>query len=242
MRNKVALVTGGSRGIGRAICIRLAKQGYWVAVGYQSNSAAADEVVGIINSSGGRAIAVCADVSDESAVKSMLNIVHSEFGKVDCLVNNAGIALQGLFQDGTDTDARRVFDVNVFGCFNTARALIPELRGGGAIVNVSSIWGQVGGSCETVYSAAKAAIIGFTKALAKELAPCGVRVNCIAPGVIRSDMTESLGEDTLNALADEIPLGRIGTPEDVAGAVVYLLSEDAAYVTGQVLAINGGMN
>ena len=234
---KTALVTGASGGIGRAIAEKLASQGYTVAVhcnrGIDRAQALAKALSGI---------AVQADLADASQIEAMAQTVADAFGHVDVLVNNAGISVTGLLTDIDAATRRELFGVNVLGAIECARALLPGMirRQAGCIVNISSMWGQVGASCEVDYSAAKAALIGFTKALAQETAPSGIRVNCVAPGVIRTPMLDCYDAQTLDDLAAETPLGRLGTPEDIAGAVAFLCSEDAAFITGQVLGVNGG--
>lgn len=187
--------------------------------------------------------AVQADVADPVQVGRMVDNVLDKFCQLDILICNAGIAQQKLFGDLTDDDWRRMFAVNVDGVFHAVRAALPHFihRKAGRIVTVSSMWGQVGGSCEVAYSAAKAAVIGLTRALAKELGPSGITVNCVSPGVISTEMNAHLDQEALAALAEETPLGAIGTPEDVAEAIWYLSSDAARFVTGQVLAPNGGL-
>ena len=187
--------------------------------------------------------AVQADVADPVQVGRMVDNVLDKFCQLDILICNAGIAQQKLFGDLTDDDWRRMFAVNVDGVFHAVRAALPHFihRKAGRIVTVSSMWGQVGGSCEVAYSAAKAAVIGLTRALAKELGPSGITVNCVSPGVISTEMNAHLDREALAALAEETPLGAIGTPEDVAAAVAFLASEEAGYITGQVLQVDGGM-
>jgi 3-oxoacyl-[acyl-carrier protein] reductase len=230
---KIALVTGASRGIGAACAAALAAAGYSVAVNYHKNREAAERLAAEL---GGRAFG--ADVSDEDDVARMFEAI----GGVDVLVCNAGIALAGLFTD-TARDWRRVIDVNVGGVINCCRAAIPHMisQKSGCIVTVSSMWGVTGASCEAVYSASKAAVIGLTKSLAKELGPSGIRVNCAAPGVIDTGMNDALTDDDLRALKDETPLGVIGAPRDVAALVRFLSSEEARFITGQVVSPTGGL-
>lgn len=241
---KTVLITGASRGIGRATALEFAKNGWQVAVNYNKSETAAKVLCDEITRSGGFAKAYQADVSDNAEVLSMADAVIADFGSIDALVNNAGIALsQGLFTDFTDADAKRIFDTNVFGMMNCSRAVIPHLvnKKSGKIINVSSVWGITGGSCEVIYSASKAAVIGFTKALAKELAPSGICVNCIAPGFIDTDMNSHLTSADIEAFCEDIPLGRTGKAEETAKSVYFLASSDASYITGQVLTVDGGL-
>lgn len=240
---KVALVTGGGRGIGRAIARKLAEQGYDVAVNYQQSRTVAEELVNELRQAGCRAGAYQADVAEPDAVKAMLHAVETELGPVETLVNNAGIALPGgLFQDVDDETWNRAFSVNVGGMRNVIRAVLPHMlhEKRGSIVNLSSIWGLRGASCEVTYACTKAAVVGLTRSLALELAPSHIRVNAVAPGCIDTDMVRSLGRETMDALAQDTPLGRLGTPEDIAAAVAFLAGEDAAFITGQVLTADGG--
>lgn len=240
--NKVALVTGSSRGIGRAVAARLAREGYAVCINYYERRDKAESLVAELTNAGCRAIAVQADVADRAAVNAMVARCERELGAVTLLVNNAGVAGQALFQDVTDELWERYFSVNLNGARHTIQAVLPHMlhEKAGCIVNISSIWGQHGASCEVTYSCTKHAIIGLTRSLAMELAPSGIRVNCVAPGVIDTDMVRVLGDDTLRDLAQQTPLGRLGTPEDIAAAVSYLASEGASFVTGQVLTVDGG--
>ena len=234
---KVVLVTGGSRGIGAAVCRKFAAEGYLVAVNYEKNREKAEALAQEI---GGAAF--CADVSDEKAVDEMFTAIEKKWGTVDALVNNAGISVTGLFQDCDEETWRRLFAVNVGGVFHcTKRALDGMLREqSGAIVNLSSIWGVTGGSCESHYSATKAAIIGYTKALAKELGPSHIRVNAIAPGAVDTEMNGHMTSEDWEAFLEETPLGTVGKPEEIAEAVFFLASEKASYITGAVLNVNGG--
>ena len=240
--NKVALVTGASRGIGRAVATRLAREGYAVCVNYHERQDKAEELVALLAAEGHSAIAVQADVAQRAAVEAMVRRTEEAFGPVTLLVNNAGVAGQALFQDVTDELWERYFAVNLNGARHTIQAVLPHMlhEKAGCIVNISSIWGQHGASCEVTYSCTKHALIGLTRSLAMELAPSHIRVNCVAPGVIDTDMVRVLGEDTLRELAEQTPLGRLGTPEDIAAAVCFLASDEAGFITGQVLASDGG--
>ncbi len=239
----VALVTGASRGIGRAIALQLAEDGYAVAVHCIRSAEEANAVCAQICKGGGHAKSYLCDIADTEAVAEMIHTIQQDLGNITVLINNAGIAQQKLFTDITPVEWHRMMAVHVDGVYNTCHAVLPEMirRHNGVIVNVSSMWGQTGGSCEVHYSTAKAAVIGFTKALAKEVGPSGIRVNCVAPGVIQTDMMAGFNEETLSTLTEETPLCRLGTPEDVAAAVSFLVSDQAGFITGQVLAPNGGM-
>ena len=239
---QVALVTGASRGIGQGIALELARQGWDVCVNYLQRQQAAQETAAIIRDLGQNAAVVRADVADGGAVEAMARQAERELGPISLLVNNAGIAGQMQFQDITDEQWNRYLAVNLGGARNAIRAVLPwmlsEKRG--CIVNISSIWGLRGASCETAYACTKAALIGLTRSLALELAPSGIRVNCVAPGVIDTDMVQVLGRETLRDLAEQTPLGRLGTPEDVAHAVAFFASDRASFLTGQVLGADGG--
>lgn len=239
--NKVALVTGSSRGIGAATAALLARSGWDVCINYIERRDKAEELAAKLEGEGCRVMVCQADVSDAEAVNAMVRKIEATFGPVTLLVNNAGIAKQIQFQDITAEYWRRIFEVNLGGCFNTIQAVLPHMlhEHAGCIINVSSIWGQHGASCESSYSATKHAIIGLSRSLAAELAPTNIRVNCVAPGVIDTDMVKVLGEETLDSLALEvIPLGRLGSPAEIADAILYLAR--AEYVTGQVLGVDGG--
>lgn len=239
---KTAFVTGASRGIGRAIAKKLALSGYAVGINYLKETEKAEELVRELRALGYSAIAVQADVADADAITAAIRTVENTFSPIDLLVNNAGVAQQDLFQYTDATLWRRLFTVNVDGAYHTIQAVLPHMiaEQRGSIVNISSMWGLRGASCEVGYSATKAAIIGLTRSLAMELAPSGIRVNCVAPGVIRTDMVEKLGEETMDALREQTPIGRLGTPEDIANAVCFLAGDEASFITGQVLTADGG--
>ena len=241
---KTVLITGSSRGIGCETAKRFAENGYNVAINYNTGKESAQKLCDEIRAAGGCAQIFGADVSDAVQAEKMVEGVIAEFGGIDVLVNNAGIALQqGLFTDFSVNDAKKVFDTNVFGMMNCARAVIPHMvrQKSGRIINVSSVWGICGGSCEVIYSSAKAAVIGFTKALARELAPSGINVNCVAPGMIDTDMNSHLSKEDVDALCQEVPLGRVGLPGDVAESILFLASKGADYITGQTIVVDGGL-
>lgn len=235
---KVALITGASRGIGAAVARRLRADGCEVVLNYARSRAQAENLAAQL---GGTALQ--ADVSDPAQVKRMVDTVLEKFCQLDILVCAAGVAWQGLTQDMTGEEYRRVMGVDLDGIFYCCQAVLPQMirQRSGRIVTLSSMWGQVGGSCEVAYSAAKAGVIGLTKALAKEVAPSGVTVNCVAPGVIDTDMVRPLGAEALADLAQETPLGRLGTAEEVAGCVSFLCSPAGDFFTGQVISPNGGL-
>lgn len=240
---ETALITGGSRGIGAAIAAALARAGYAVAINYNHSADAAETLAASLRAEGHTAITVQADVSDPAQVAAMFQAVENQLGAVSVLVNNAGIAQQKLFTDLTDADWRRMMGVHLDGAFYCCRAALPAMIRVryGRILNIASMWGQVGGSCEVHYSAAKAGLIGLTKALAKEEGPSGITVNCIAPGVVDTDMMASFSDEDRAALADETPVCRLGSADEVAAAAVFLCSRAAGFITGQVLGVNGGL-
>lgn len=238
---KVVFVTGGAKGIGSAIVKRFIKDGYKVAFTYNNSE---DKAKSLANELGENCKAYKLDITDSNAVNTVIADVENTFGEIFVLVNNSGIAEQALFTDITDEMWHKMIETNLSGAFYCSRAVLKYMinRKCGKIINISSIWGETGGSCEVHYSASKAGFIGMTKALAKEVGLSGITVNCVSPGVILTDMTSHFDEDTMNELKNETPLNKIGTPQDVAGAVSFLASPDADFITGQDLAVNGGMN
>ncbi|MBQ8263988.1 MAG: SDR family oxidoreductase [Oscillospiraceae bacterium] len=240
--DKVALITGASRGIGRAIARRMAKEGYAICINYIEREDKALELKAELEAQGHRAMVYRADVANRTEVEAMVAAVKAELGPISLLVSNAGVAGQCLFQDVKDEMWDRYFDVNVRGAFNCAQAVLPDMihEKAGNIVTISSMWGLRGASCEVVYSATKAALIGLSKSLAMELAPSGIRVNCVAPGVVDTDMLSALPRDVMDSLADMTPMGRLGKPEDIAGAVAFFASAESSFITGQVLTADGG--
>ena len=236
---RCVLISGGDRGIGAAAARAFSRAGYPVAVLYHSNAAAAaaleQELPGCI--------AIQCDVASRPSCEAAFRAAEQALGRVDVLVSNAGIAQQKLFTDLTAEEWQRMLDVNLTGAFNLCQLALPGMirRKTGRILTVSSMWGQTGGSCEVHYSAAKAGLIGLTKALAKEEGPSGITVNCVAPGVIETDMMAAFTAEDKAALAEETPVGRLGTPEEVAKLLVFLAGEDAGYITGQVFGVNGGL-
>ena len=240
---KTAIISGASRGIGRSIAISLAKEGYAVIVGFCQNKDKAQEVCDLIAKDGGIATAYKCDVSKPNEVKAMVEYVKSTYGRIDVVVANAGIGSYGLLIDQSDETILDVINTNLVGCITLCKEAgkVMLSQKSGNIITVSSMWGQVGGSCESVYSATKGGIISFTKAIAKEFALSGVRVNCVAPGFIDTDINNNLSQEDKAAIVEDIPLQRAGTPQDVANAVAWLVSDKASYITGQVIPINGGL-
>ena len=238
------LITGASRGIGAAAARLFAQEGWDVVLNYNTSRDAAEQLAGGLSGLGVRVVPIRADISDPEEAARLVREAEFSLGPLDAIVCNAGVALpQQLLTDTTPEQWRRLMSADLDGMFYVLRAAIPGLvrQKRGAIVTVSSMWGVVGGSCEAPYSAAKAGVIGLTKALARELGPSNIRVNCVAPGVIATDMNGHLTPEDLAALKEETPLGRIGTPEEAAQAIGFLASDRASFITGQVLSVDGGM-
>lgn len=240
---KYALITGASRGIGAAAAREFARRGWGVAIHYHTGQEAAENLAAELRACNVPVMTVQADVANGEEVRKMVDNVLEKFCQLDILVCNAGRSHIGLLSDIDEETWRALFGVNVDGVYHCCKAVLPHFihRKSGSIVTVSSMWGQVGASCEAAYSATKGAVIALTKALAKELGPSGIRVNCVAPGTIDTEMNRHLSPEDLAALAEETPLERIGQPEEVARAIAFLASEEASFITGQVLAPNGGM-
>ncbi len=243
LRGKVAIVTGASRGIGKGIAIELAKAGATVVINYKSNDKAAEETLAVIRELGVYALKIKGDVSDYEFSRQMIETIVEKLGKIDILINNAGVSKVGLFMDATPEEWDSIVNVNLKGTINCSHSAVKEMikQKSGSIINISSMWGNVGASCEVIYSASKGAINTFTKALAKELAPSNIRVNAIAPGVIDTEMNDWLSNDDREALVQEIPMMKFGEVQDVGMLVTFLASENSKYITGQVITIDGGM-
>ncbi len=235
---KNVLVTGGSRGIGKAIVYKFAQNEYNVILNYNTSETAAIEIANAFPN-----VTMCkADVSNREEVSEMFSFIKNKFGHIDILINNAGVSSTGLFQDVTLEEWNRLMGVNLNGVFNCTQEALPEMiaRKSGKIINISSVWGMVGASNEVAYSTSKAAVIGMTKALAKEVGPSNICVNCIAPGIIMTDMVSDYTLEEFDEITSQIPLGKIGSTTDIASLALFLASNDANYITGQVISPNGG--
>ena len=239
---KTAIITGAAGGIGSAIAAALAQKQYNVVLHYNQSEEKAEKLCEHLMSQGFPAVTFAAELGDSAQADALIAFAHTHFGSADVLVNNAGIAQQKLFTDITDADFARMMSANVTSVFNCCRAVLPGMihNKQGRIINISSMWGVCGASCEVHYSASKAAVIGLTKALAKEVGPSGITVNCVAPGLIDTPMNAHLDVETVRALCEETPVGRIGKPQDVAAAVAFFASDEASFITGQVLGADGG--
>ena len=240
--SKTVVITGASKGIGAATAILFARKGYNVVLNYNMSFQSVNLLSSSLTGQGFSVLVVKADVSNKLETDFLISEAQNKFGTVDILINNAGICASGPINELNIQDSDRIFDVNLKGVYNCCKSVTDLMvsQKSGKIINISSMWGQVGASCEVAYSAAKAGVIGLTKALAKELAPSGITVNAIAPGLIDTSMNSNLTVEEIDAFVRNVPLGRIGTPEDVAAAALFLASEDADYITGQVLGVSGG--
>lgn len=243
LKDRVALITGGSRGIGRACAQVLSQAGAYVVINYQGNEAAAAEALGLVKEAGGDGEIRRFNVGDPEAVAENIGAIAKDKGRFDILVNNAGIARDNLLMRVRDDDLNDTWATNLNGAIFTAKAAIrPMMRAKwGRIINISSVVGEMGNAGQAVYAASKAGLIGLTKTLAREYASRGITVNAVAPGFIETDMTKDLSEAARKGIAENTPVGRVGSPEEIAAAVLYLASEEAGYVTGQVLRVNGGL-
>ena len=236
--NKTVLITGGSRGIGKAMVYAFAKAGYNVMLNFNRSESSANEIAKEFEN----VKIYGANVADQQSVINMVNYTYEVFGNIDILINNAGISYTGLLQDMSIDEWNNLMSVNLTGPYNLCKAVLPRMiaNKSGKIINISSVWGITGASCEAAYSASKAGVIGLTKALAKEVGSSNIKVNCIAPGIVMTDMISDYSMEELNAITDEIPLGKIGSTEDIAKTALFLASDDADYITGQVISPNGG--
>lgn len=238
---KVAIITGASRGIGRAIAIELGKEGASVVINYSKDEEGAKKTLEVLRELGVVAYAIKRDVSSFEGAEEIINKTLEHFGKVDIVVNNAARSTLGLFMDATREDIEGLISTNLLGAMYLTKLAIPHMLGkGGAVLNISSMWGEVGASCEVLYSTSKGGLNLFTKALAKEMAPSNIRVNAIAPGVIDTKMNSFLSQEEREELENEIPVGRFGLPEEIGKTAVFLCSDDSSYITGQILRVDGG--
>lgn len=241
--NKTVLVTGASRGIGKGIALAFAKRGYNVVINYASNNKAAQETLAEVERLGARGMIVKANVASPNEVANMFAEIAKVFGNVDVLVNNAGVTKAGLLIDNTDEDIEKLIDINLKGAILCCREALKTMMSNmsGKIINISSMWGERGGSFEVVYSASKAGVLGLTKALAKETGNMHININAICPGAIETDMSKALSEDTRKMLIDATPFARLGQPEDIAELAVFLASDEASFITGQSITVDGGI-
>lgn len=242
LSGKVALITGASRGIGRSIAIEFARQGASVIINYSTDYESAKETLEAVKGVGGYGIIIKGDISSFEKCNIIVEETLKIMGKIDILVNNAGISQIGLFMDATEEEIQRIISTNLLGALYLTKHVLKEMisRKNGNIINISSMWGEAGASCEVLYSTAKGGLNTFTKSLAKEVAPSNIRVNCIAPGVIDTKMNSFLGEEEKKALEEEIPLGRFGNPSEIGKLAVFLCSDDSSYITGQIIRADGG--
>ncbi|MCR1949608.1 MULTISPECIES: SDR family oxidoreductase [unclassified Clostridium] len=243
LQGKIALVTGASRGIGKAIAVELAKEGATVIINYSKDDNGAETTLAEIIALGGYGKLYKCNISDYDMSKEMIDYVIESFGKIDILVNNAGISTIGLFMDSSKEDIDNVMGINILGAMYLSKHVLPHMisKGKGNIINISSIWGDVGASCEVIYSTSKGAINLFTKSLAKEVAPMGIRVNAIAPGVINTEMNAFLSEDERSELEEEIPMGRFGETDEIGKLVAFICNDSCKYLTGQIIKVDGGL-
>ncbi|MCP3852733.1 MAG: 3-oxoacyl-[acyl-carrier-protein] reductase [Gammaproteobacteria bacterium] len=243
LNGKIALVTGGSRGIGRAISLKLASLGAVIGINYVSNPTAAEETLALVEKQGGKGFLTPFNVADANTVQKAVKKIIDSHGAIDILVNNAGITRDGLMARMKEADWDSVLDTNLKGAFNCSKAVMRSMmkKRAGRIINISSVIGFLGNGGQVNYAAAKAGLVGLTKSVSRELATRNVTVNCVAPGYIVTDMTDNLDEEIQQAIQAQIPLGRLGQPEDVASSVAFLASDEAGYLTGQTLHVNGGM-
>lgn len=240
--NRTILISGGAKGIGKAIAEIFARSKYNVVINYFSSEKAARKLEENLKEQGFSVLAICADVTKRVEIEKLIDTVHKVFGPIDVLVNNAGISQNKLFTDTTEEEWDSMINVHLKGMYNCSQMVVPEMvrKKNGKIINISSIWGIVGASCEVSYSTAKAGMIGFTKALAKELGPSNIQVNCVAPGVIETDMMDSFTDEEKGMLIEQTPLMRFGKAEEIANLVFFLAQHEADFITGQVISSNGG--
>lgn len=240
---KTAIITGASKGIGAATAILFAQKGYNVVINYNNSVESAKILTTSLRSRGHSVVAMKADVSNRLETDLLIKETLYKFGTIDVLVNNAGVSNVGLINEIDDIDVKRIFDVNLLGTYNCCKSVCPVMinQKSGKIINIASMWGETGASCEVAYSASKAGVIGLTKALAKELAPSGINVNCVSPGIIDTSMNSNLSADDIDSFIESVPLARIGFPEEIANMVYYLCTENSDYITGQIIGINGGV-